>query len=454
MPLTVIFVIGLFVSLYLGALFHPVLGVLSYIVVYLIYDPSLWWCRPIAEILTRPSLVAVIAIVVGCALHPDKLNWRITKREVVFYLFCGTMWIVAYFFGVGVYTDTAMVLEKMTKMYVFIFLFLRIVHTQNALRLFILGIIFGGFFIAFQAHEIGQFSGARLDGMGGIDFRESNALAMFMACATALAGFEMLRQPWKIKIPMIIAIALMLDTLVLTRSRGGFLALVVAFPYVMIAIPKRFRKQVNLYALLGALMFSMLVDDYFLGRMDTIDQAVTTGKEYDSKEVLSRLDFWRASVWMFQDNPMGVGPNNFETAVSRYDPRIIRRDAHSTYVTCYSENGILGILIFLYIVGSGFVQIRNARKLARSNPKGEDASLYGVGICSALIALTVGGMPTHTYLYQEISWILLALPICYENAVLALVQEWEEPENEATGKEPAVNPEERYLSPAHSRTDA
>jgi len=399
------------------------MGVIGYILVYLIFNPTVWWGHGVLDIFPRPSLIAVLFLTIGCLLHTGKLNWSISRREIGFYLFCGLMWVVALGFGVGMHPEAWMAVDKMTKMFFFIFLLFRVVHTYDNLKFVLWAIIFGGFFIALQARMVGEFYGIRLQNMGGVDFREANALAVFMACTAALAGFEMLKLPWKYKIPMIFAIALMLDALVLTRSRAGFLALVVALPYVLVWSPKRFKKQVYIYTALGAVLFFMLTDTYFFGRVSTIQDSIVTGREYEGEEVVSRLDFWRASVPMLKDNPLGVGPRNFKQVVHIYDPRAYGRDAHNTYVTCYAEFGIPGILLFGYLVISAFLQIQNARKRAREDLGDETVSLTGVALGSIFLCYTVGGMLTRTYLYNEIIWIVLALPICYENAVQKLVAE-------------------------------
>ncbi|MBU4415279.1 MAG: hypothetical protein L6302_03675, partial [Desulfobacteraceae bacterium] len=127
-------------------------------------------------------------------------------------------------------------------------------------------------------------------------------------------------------------------------------------------------------------------------------------------------------------HPLGVGVKNFEKMVPYYDPNNIGRDAHNTYVLCYSEIGILGIVLFLIIIGETFLQIRRIRLAVKDTPHEEDIRLHTFAITTVLIIYLLGYMTTHSILYTEILWILLAMPICLENATKKLL----ESENQTT----------------------
>lgn len=428
MSITVIFVIILFASLFLGSLFHPIWGIVGYVCIYSFFNPDLWWCKPIADILSRPSFVSMAFLGVGALLHNKKLKWRISAVEFAFYLFLASLWITSLFFGVGVDPEGERALVKMAKMFVFIFILLRVVHTLDTFKLFQWGLIFGGFFLAFQAHEIGQFYDGRLENIGGIDFTEANSLGLFMVCTAILLGFEIMRAPLWAKILLIGAIGAIIDTLVLTRSRAGFLALVIPAPYVLVGIPKKFRKQIYIYVLMGGVAVLMLSDAQFLGRVGTIQDEIdvqSNAPDETSEIPLSRLDFWKASIPMFKDHLLGVGVTNFKRVVTRYDPRNRGMSAHSTYVTCYAETGIIGMALFLYIICSGFLLIRKSRQIAVNELKDEQLSIYGMAIATVMLAHLIGGATTHTYLYHEFTWMILSMPICYHNAVLGMLADAE-----------------------------
>jgi len=424
MAITPLFIAALFAALFFGALLNPTLGVLGYLSVYLFYDPSLWWFKSIAIYLTRPSLVASIFLFIGCLLHRDKIDWHISRREIQFYLFLGTAWLVSIVFGVGMHEESWWALEKITKMFIFIFLLLRVVHTLDGFKLLILGYILGAVFLAYQAHDIGEFHGGRLENMGGLDFREANAFALFMAFGITLLGFQLLKGAWWKKVLYVMAIAAMLDTIVLTQSRAAFMGIVLASPYVLLSAPQKYRKRIYLCVTLGAVLFFMLSDTYFIDRMDTIhDEAkqLETITNETQAEKLSRIDFWKASVRIFTDHPFGIGVRNFENIVPYYNPRNPGMDAHNTYVLCYTEIGIIGIILFMVIIIEAFFQLRRIRRMIKGTPYEQEISIFAVSLGTSLLIYLLGGFMSHSYLYNEITWMLFALPICLENATRKLI---------------------------------
>lgn len=421
MAFTPLFIATLFATLFFGALFNPTMGILGYLSVYLFYDSSVWWCKSIAIYLSRPSLVASIFLFIGCLLHRDKIDWNISRREIQFYLFLGTAWLVSIAFGVGMHEASWGALEKITKMFIFIFLLLRVVHTLDGFKLLMWGYILGAIFLAYQAHDIGQFSGGRLEDMGGIDFREANAFALFMAFGITLLGFQLLKGAWWKKVLYVIAIAAMLDTIVLTQSRAAFLGMALACPYVLLSAPRKYRKRIYLCVTLGAVLFFMLSDVYFLKRMDTIGDEAEQLKSTAEKTNISRIDFWNTSIRIFADHPLGIGVWNFQNIVPYYDPDNPGLDAHNTYVLCYTEIGIIGIILFMVIIIEAFFQLRRIRQIVKGTPYEQEISLFAISLGTSLLIYVLGGFMSHSYLYNEITWMLLALPICLENATRKLV---------------------------------
>jgi putative inorganic carbon (HCO3(-)) transporter len=285
-------------------------------------------------------------------------------------------------------------------------------------------LILGAVFLAYQGHTLasGHFAGGRLDSLGGIDFREANGFAAFLAAAVTFAGVQMLRVSWWKKVLYIAGIALMLNAIIMTQSRAVFLGILMAVPYVLLRTPSERRKQVYACAALGMVLFFMLADVKFLGRMETIKEAAKSGVEYGTEETLSRWDFWKASLPMFIDHPFGVGIKNFEKLVPYYDPRNTGMDAHNTYVLCYSEIGILGITLFLIIIVEGWRQLGRIRKMAAGTLHERDINLHVFTLGIVLIIYFLGYMTTHSMLYAEIVWILLSMPICLENATRKLLE--------------------------------
>jgi len=157
MSLTVLFVYTVFVACFLGAIWRPILGVVGYLAVYMLYNRYVWWGFEVSRTILRPSYMAVLFLVAGCVLHAKDLNWKISRREKEFYLFLGVAWLVSLAFGVGMHEESWNYLEKLIKIFAFLFLFIRVVHSVRAYKTVMWTFILGGVFLAEQAHVIGQF---------------------------------------------------------------------------------------------------------------------------------------------------------------------------------------------------------------------------------------------------------------------------------------------------------
>lgn len=417
--MTILFIYTVFISLFIGSLWRPIFGVLGYLSVYTLYDPYIWWGASFQQYLPRPSLVAVIFLITGVFLHAKSFNWHISRREVEFYLFLAAAWLISLVFGVGIEDNNWIYLTKLTKLFVFIFFFIRVVNSLDSYDQVVWTLILSAIFLAYQAHTVGDFHGGRLNNLGGIDFREANGFASFLAAAITFLGVRLLWVPlWK-KAIYVVGIALMLNSIIMTRSRAVFLGLVMAGLYAAFRAPAKYRKHIYVVGILGVILFFMMVDAKFLERMDTIQYQLQDSQE----ETISRLDFWKASIQMFMDHPLGVGVKNFEKMVPYYDPRNKGMDAHNTYVLCYAEIGIIGIALFLIIIAETFLQLRRIRLAVKNTQHENEITLHYVfAIATVLIIYLLGYMMTHSILYTEILWILLAMPICLENATQKLLE--------------------------------
>lgn len=404
------------------ALTAPVFGVVGYLSVYTVYNPGIWFGQQLTSILFRPSLLAAAVFIIGCLVNANKLNWNFSRRELEMYLFVASAFMVSYFFGIGVEEDNWEYLEKLLKISVFLFFLFRSVHTFSHYKIVVWTLITGAFFIAIQAHLIGSYDSGRLNNVGGTDFGEANAFAAFMVVNILLLGFKLFKRNWWTKILMIVPIAVMLNAMLMTQSRAVFLGMVFCAVFVFFQSPKKIRKELWGYLLLAVVMFTMLAHDQFWERMETIDsQSKLLTQEtlsWDSSQMpLSRIDFWKSSIQIFKDHPMGIGVKNFQKIVPFYDYRNPGRDAHNTFVLCYSEIGVIGIILFFLIIFKALIQLRRIYRFESQNENRFEIHIAAFSLMAVLVMLLTGPMMTHSYLYSEFTWIILSLPICLENAL-------------------------------------
>ena len=425
MSITSLLILLIFSIIFLKALFDPLYGVVGYLLIYMLFNYYSWYWQPLLKIFFRPSLIAMGFLIIGSLLHIHTLTWKITRKEIEFYILLGLMCIASYIWGVGVHAGTTKILVKMAKMFLFIFFFLRIVNTMEKYNTVIWTFIVSAIFLAYQAHVSGDISTGRVDNIGGIDFAEANAFATFVLLAITFLGFKIFRMTWKKQIVSVLFIALMANGVILARSRGVLVGVACAIPYIFLKAPRKYRKHIYIYSILGAILFYNLMDDYFFERMGTIHSETKSGitsLKDNQSHLTTRIDVWVASISIFKDYPFGIGVNNFEKALPHYNPRFPELDAHNTYVLCYTEIGILGIMLFMIIIIETYFEMRRTGKMALNTPFDEVVNINVLSIGTVLIICLLGSMVTHSYLYLEILWIILALPICLEKATKSLIE--------------------------------
>ena len=116
---------------------------------------------------------------------------------------------------------------------------------------------------------------------------------------------------------------------------------------------------------------------------------------------------------MFRDYPFGVGAGNFPAAIGQYLPQHAKRDAHNSYVLCYSELGIQGIALYILLLLGAWRMNWRIHTESESLPHQIRRKLRwaNLGIAYSLLVASLASM-TISRLYTEAHWWLLAMPVC------------------------------------------
>ncbi len=188
-------------------------------------------------------------------------------------------------------------------------------------------------------------------GAGGI-FEDENDLAMGLCTVIPLAWFFATgaRVLWE-RILALATFALCVLGVVVSFSRGGFLALVAVLAY-MITRSKRRVAAVLVIAIAIALVIPFIPSGW-VKEMQSIGSADQKG---DTGE--NRLYMWGVAWRVFLDHPvMGVGAMNYPLIAPLYEDPLRRgsemhlwgRACHSVYFTLFAESGVPGSLVWIAI---------------------------------------------------------------------------------------------------------
>lgn len=197
-------------------------------------------------------------------------------------------------------------------------------------------------------------------------------------------------------------------------SRGGMLALVVAFFVVLITA--RGRERVRLTGVLCVVVSVGLAWLVLTPAGGAIMARIT---DSDSS---GRTDLWHVAIRQWQANPVhGVGVGNYPIVSRNYlDASVQRTDlfirdarvVHSTPLEMLAELGTVGFVLYYGLVLSCIWVAMRALRAARRLEEDQTLVALGRGIVGALLAIQA----TTVFLsgqYQELAWILMGAAVAY-----------------------------------------
>jgi len=204
--------------------------------------------------------------------------------------------------------------------------------------------------------EYGRVQGS----IGGI-FKNPNDLALNMVALLPIAGLLLLQSTsWLRRGAAALCGVMMLGAIVASQSRSGTVGLVIMILVLAFYVVRRRPGIVAAAALAGVLVMPALPESYW-HRIASI-----TNKELDqtgSREARSILlrESWQA----FLENPLtGVGAGQF--AVYKPDERQEAwREAHNVLLQVAAELGIVGLLVFTFLIGRCVWAPMQMRRLVR-----------------------------------------------------------------------------------------
>lgn len=226
-----------------------------------------------------------------------------------------------------------------------------------------------------------------LHGPGGL-LHDSNdfslALAMAVPMLFCLGITE--RNP-QIKKAFWFAVPLTFVTVGLTRSRGGFLAVVAAVG-VLVWRSRNRLTGILVGVLIAAASLTIAPKDY-------VERIQTIANPTQESSAQSRLVAWGIATRMAQDNPVfGVGFRKFRQHYHEYNPdahfggrRIV---AHSSYFQVWAECGTPALLLYLFLIGSCLWTCWRLRKMARARYYTSWIANYAVMFEAVILSFCVG----------------------------------------------------------------
>jgi O-antigen ligase len=215
------------------------------------------------------------------------------------------------------------------------------------------------------ARGVNLVEGGRLSGAVGGMFGNPNDLAMNMVTLAPIAAVLAVSrwQPPLRRLSAALITLLMMATTVFSKSRGGFVGLLIMMG-ALIWLGRRVRPQIVPVAL-GAILVGMpLVPGSFWTRMASIVDPQQDKDEFTgSREARRRL--MQEGIDTFLEYPLtGVGAGQFKN----YNPPGKKerwRETHNAVIQVAAETGLGGLLLFSFLIIRAGVATAQTRRMLR-----------------------------------------------------------------------------------------
>ncbi|VVS94003.1 O-antigen ligase family protein [Desulfoluna spongiiphila] len=336
----------------------PFWAVLTYVFVYFNIPSHQWWAASVPSL--RWSFLSAGIVLVSCVIHKDQLkNGMNAPLKALIFLLVLMICIIPLAYN----ADRSLVrIYDFFRYVLFFYLMCRVIKTFAQYRWFVLAILFHCFFLSLLARH--YFSGIRLDGVGLPDASDANMLAALVVLVLPfLVVFLFFGSRFE-KVAAFLFTPFILNMFAMTRSRGGFLGLLVAAGVFAWGA----RRDVDIKKMvLGFVAAAVVV----LGVMDkgyvTRVTRLFGGEENIEDQSAGRTDIWKYGLRMTKDYPLGCGGGGFSLLSTAYLPdhliekTVGRRASHNTYVLVVTEQGVLGLGIYLVFILLLFKGTRRAR---------------------------------------------------------------------------------------------
>ena len=250
----------------------------------------------------------------------------------------------------------------------------------------------------------------RLEGVLAGNYADPNDLALAIIISLPLAFFLLflVKNPlWKAV--WALAMLVMLYAVLLTASRGGFIALIVTATIFLWEFAIRGRRRYLLvFAVLGGLILLQTSGGTLVGRLKgTFNIQENTAAAYGSAQAREQL-FWRSLIVTMEHPLFGVGPGNFEQISGSWHV------THNSFTEMSAEGGVPALILYTLILWTGFKNLRGIKRLAHGQ---RESSLLVRALFASLAGYVVGSFFL-SVAYEFFPYILVA----YTTALLQIAK--------------------------------
>ncbi|MFA4937567.1 MAG: O-antigen ligase family protein [Patescibacteria group bacterium] len=261
---------------------------------------------------------------------------------------------------------------------------------------------------AYGLMEYGWGIGLQSDGLLNSVWQPANYLAMYMVPLLFL-GVGLIIASWPSVISYVNCFLLLINLLALyyTMSYGGFLALVagaLVFTWFYLADRAKLRRKIITFVFIGIATIILLIVS------QPKFQGIINGNERTS--LSTRQEIWQTSMILIKEKPIwGWGLGNFQESYRSRVNQVASRPlewqvvkAHNLYLNLWIEMGLLGLLVFIYLVGKFLYFLFQQLKTSTAGRR-----LFVSGLIAAILSILIHGLVDTPYFKNDLSLIFFVI---------------------------------------------
>jgi len=300
--------------------------------------------------------------------------------------------------------------EVFSKIIIFYYFALAMINSEKKFKIMLWVLIYSFVYYAIWANWRYIFEGIKImegPGLAEADYRDRNTFSLIFVVAIPICFYmRYIMQHKLIKYTLLAAIPVLMHAIVATFSRGGYLGMLVASGYSILNMKKKGAAILTIMVFIPLLL--QMQGAEHRNRMNSI---LVEGEERETSAE-SRIEAWKGGIKMMQDHPiLGVGLQNFEVFIKKYNPNVVNMVAHNTYIQIGAEIGIPAMSLYILILLFSLFTLHKLRRKVKAEGLSENLHYYTLMLEGSILGFIICSIFLSMELFEP-SYFLFCMVVC------------------------------------------
>lgn len=235
--------------------------------------------------------------------------------------------------------------------------------------------------------------------------QDNNWVGLTLAMVVPMCYFAWEAVRHWVRWSFLLMIPVVMHSIMLSYSRGAMLSLCVAAAIIWV----RARNKAFVTMVYGLLFVVVLV----LAGKEIQDRFFSISKSETDESAQSRWTTWKIAVRMANEKPVfGFGIRNSNLFTRSYGADMEGRSIHSQYLQTAADSGWVGLGLYLLVIGSVLLALRDVRRILHqwNDPETARVKSLAAGIECSLLVFLIGAVFLSME-HFELPYILMLLAV-------------------------------------------